>query len=124
MRGKILKILKIIGIVLLIIAIFLACYILICGSVTAFDAGAEITEQDIISAIFIDPETNNTINFYKNTLYIYDKDSYSLSTNMKIAECIVKYDVFTEDKAKTYYIKFITKDKIYSTQLNAYLYRW
>lgn len=123
-KGK--KILIKIGIFLAIIAVAIVLYIPIYSSVIAFDSGVTVTAETLANTTFIEPTSKDMLLFGNKNIIISenDPDLTYIVIAPKIIDSIVKYEIKIDDKIKTYYIKFITEDKIYSSQLNAYLYKW
>lgn len=126
MKSKTKKILIILGIILLIIAVAIVLYISIYSSVIAFDNGVTVNTETLANTTFIEPTSKDMLLFGNKNILISenDPDLTYIVVAPKIMESIIKYEIKIDDKIKTYYIKFITEDKIYSSQLNAYLYKW
>lgn len=112
------------GIFIAVLITAVIAYILIFTAITAFNKGVTVDAQTIANTTFIEPDTKEMLLFGNNNLLINNQDNTIFVSDLKIIDSIIKYEVITVDEVNTYYIKFITNDKIYSSQLNKYLYEW
>lgn len=112
------------GIFIAVLITAVIAYILIFTAVTAFNKGITVDAKTIANTTFIEPDTKEMLLFGNNNLLINNQDNTIFVSDLKIIDSIIKYEVITVDEVNTYYIKFINNDKIYSSQLNKYLYKW